>query len=197
MRLTGVVALLLFATAGSGSPGPNNTFLLTSGVRFGFRRTLPHVVGTTVGISALIVAVAAGLGVALAALPAAQVALKIAGSLYLTYLAYGLARNAGVDDAGLAAPLTVGRAVTFQFVNPKGWIFAVAVVSAFLPTGPPPLVGGLAIAAVVAAVVTATAVIWASGGAALNHLLRDDRSRRAVTVALAVLMVASVALLWV
>ena len=197
MRLTSVVALLLFATAGSGSPGPNNTLLLTSGVRFGFRRTVPHVMGTAVGISALIVAVAAGIGVALAALPAAQTVLKIAGSLYLIYLAYGLARNAGVDDAGIAAPLTVGRAVTFQFVNPKGWIFAVAVVSAFLPTGPPPVVGGLAVAAIVAAVVAGTAVIWASGGAALNRLLRDDRSRRTVTVALAVLMVASVALLWV
>src|SRR5688572_26939126 len=63
--LTDLVALVLFAAAGSASPGPNNTLLLASGVRFGFARTLPHVIGSAVGIGALIVLVGLGVGTAI------------------------------------------------------------------------------------------------------------------------------------
>ena len=197
MQLTRVLALLAFAVAGAGSPGPNNMLLLTSGVRFGFKRTVPHIAGTTIGIGTLIVAVAAGIGVAVITVPITQTILKVAGSGYLLYLAYGLARSSEISSAKLAAPLTLPRAIAFQFVNPKGWIFAIAIVGAFLPPSLEPAIGGLEIASLVGAVVVATAVVWALGGAALNRLLRDDRSRRGVTAALAALMVGSVVLLWI
>ena len=84
----------------------------------------------------------------------------------------------------------------FQFVNPKGWIFVIALVGAFLPPDMEPVAASALVATVVAVVVLAAAAVWALGGAALSSILGDDRSRRAVTVALAVLMVASVAFLW-
>jgi threonine/homoserine/homoserine lactone efflux protein len=197
MALTDLVALVLFAAAGSGSPGPNNTLLLASGVRFGFARTIPHVIGSAIGIGALILLIGMGIGAAIEAIPAAQLALKLAGSAYFLSLAYRIARTSGVTGADVAAPLSVRQAVVFQFVNPKGWIFVIALVGAFLPPDLPPMVGSALVAGIVAVVVVAAAAIWAFGGAALSSMLGDDRSRRSVTIVLAVLMVASVAFLWI
>ena len=197
MALTDLVALVLFAAAGSGSPGPNNTLLLASGVRFGFVRTIPHVIGSAIGIGALILLVGMGIGAAIEAIPAAQLALKLAGSAYFLSLAYRIARTSGVTGPDVAAPLSVRQAVVVQFVNPKGWIFVIALVGAFLPPDLPPIVGSALVATIVAVVVVAAAAIWAFGGAALSSILGDDRSRRSVTIVLAVLMVASVAFLWI
>jgi threonine/homoserine/homoserine lactone efflux protein len=196
VELTYLVALLTFAAAGSGSPGPNNSLLLASGVRFGFRRTVPHVAGTAIGIGGLVVAVAAGLGVLLEVVPAAELVLRIAGSVYLLILAFRLALGHAVERSSTTAPLTVRQAAAFQWVNPKGWVFAVALASAFLPPGLPAAVGGLVVAAILAVVVIATASVWALGGAGLSRLLGEGRSHRGVSVVLAVLMVASVAFLW-
>ena len=196
MSLTDLVALVLFAGAGSVSPGPNNTLLLASGVRFGFARTIPHVIGSAIGIGALILLVGLGIGAAIEAIPAAQLVLKLLGSAYFLYLAFRIARGSAVTGTDVAAPLTVPQAVVFQFVNPKGWIFVIALVGAFLPPDMEPVAASALVATVVAVVVLAAAAVWALGGAALSSILGDDRSRQAVTVALAVLMVASVAFLW-
>ena len=57
-----LVAFAAFATVGTVSPGPNNTILWASGMRFGFGDTLPHVIGTAIGMATLMVSVAAGSG---------------------------------------------------------------------------------------------------------------------------------------
>jgi threonine/homoserine/homoserine lactone efflux protein len=197
VALTDLVALVLFAAAGSASPGPNNTLLLASGVRFGFARTVPHVIGSAVGIGALIVLVGLGVGAAIERVPAAQLVLKVAGSAYFLYLAVRIARSSGVAGGDVAAPLTLPQAVVFQFVNPKGWIFVIALVAAFLPPALPAAVASALVASIVAVVVLGSAATWVLGGAALSSILGDDRTRRTVTVILATLMVASVAFLWI
>jgi threonine/homoserine/homoserine lactone efflux protein len=197
MSASNLVALLLFAAAGSGSPGPNNTMLLASGMRFGLRGTIPHVAGTAAGIGALVVAVAAGIGVVLEAIPVLKTGLKVAGSVYLLVLAFRLAVAGAVGRGEVSRPLTFRQAVIFQFVNPKGWIFAIAVVAAFLPPGPSPVLGGLVVAAILCVVVGATAALWALGGAVLAGATTTERSQRAATIVLAALMVASVVLLWI
>jgi len=74
-----LLALAAFAFVGSITPGPNNALLLGSGIRFGFRRTAPHVAGTAVGMGVLVFAVAGGIGVVLLSVPGAQLALKLVG----------------------------------------------------------------------------------------------------------------------
>src|SRR5262245_39361943 len=91
-----LVALAAFAFVGSVSPGPNNTLLWASGLRFGSRRTIPHVVGTALGIGVLVVGVAAGIGAVLEAVPAAELVLKVMGSAYLLYMAYLVLGSGGV-----------------------------------------------------------------------------------------------------
>lgn len=192
-----MIALATFVAIGSGSPGPNNTLLLASGVSFGFRRTAPHVVGTAVGIALLVGLAAAGAGAIVTAVPGVQLALKIASSTYLLVLAVRLARGFSVGGASAPEPFTVARATAFQFINPKGWFFAFALVGAFVGSKGSAIVDGLTLIGIVTAVVTATAAGWAFGGSALRHALEGDRARRVVGAVLGVLLAGSVVFLWV
>jgi threonine/homoserine/homoserine lactone efflux protein len=192
-----LLGLAGFALVGSITPGPNNSLLLASASRFGFRRTAPHVAGTALGMGALVFCVAGGVGVVLLAVPGIEVALKVAGSAYLLYLAVRIATSHGTGGAVVARPLGLGGAVAFQFANPKGWLFALAAAGTFLPPDRTPLAGGLVLAATCATVILATATVWAAGGAALGRLADGGGGRwAAVNVALAIVLAASVALIW-
>ena len=192
-----LLGLVGFAFVGTITPGPNNALLWASGIRFGFRRTAGHVAGTALGMATLLLAVAAGIGVVLLALPGADLALKLAGSAYLLYLAVRIAGGHGAERTAVSRPLGVLGGAAFQFANPKAWLFALAAVGTFLPPDLAPVPAALAVAATSAAVILATASAWAAGGAALNRVAEDRRAQRAVSLALAVLLAASVVLIWV
>jgi len=194
---TELVALVGFAFAGSVSPGPNNAVLWASGMRFGFRRTVPHVLGTALGIGALALGVAAGIGAVLKAVPAAELALKAVGSAYLLYVALMVLRGGGIGRAEVTHPMTIWQAIAFQCVNPKAWIFAIAAVGTFLPTAPPWAIAVTMLTSILMLVVVGSSSIWAAGGAALGRVVDNDRARRAVSVVLAGLLVVSVALIWI
>jgi threonine/homoserine/homoserine lactone efflux protein len=192
-----LLGLVGFAFVGSITPGPNNALLLASGIRFGFGRTARHVAGTAVGMGTLILAVAGGIGVVLAAVPGAEEALKLIGSAYLLYLAYRIASSRGGGQAEVSRPLGVLDATLFQFTNPKGWLFALAAVGTFLPPDLAPVAAALAVAATSAVVILGTAAVWAAGGAALHRVIGDGRAQRAVSVTLALILAASVAFIWI
>jgi len=191
-----LIGLVAFAFAGSASPGPNNTLLWASGMGFGLRRTIPHVVGTALGIGALAVAMAAGIGVLLDAVPAVELVLKVAGSVYLLVVAVLVLGGGAVGMTNVSRPLTVWQAIAFQFVNPKAWIFTIAAVGAFFPADRTPLVVAVPTGALLVVVVTSSS-IWAAGGAALGRLIQNARTLQIVNIVLAALLVASVALIWI
>jgi threonine/homoserine/homoserine lactone efflux protein len=195
--LSQLPALVGFAFVSSVTPGPNNTVLWASGAQFGFRPTLPHVLGTSLGIGAMAVAVAGGLGALVTAFPPAELLLKAAGSLYLLYLAYQIAVSEAIRRPEVARPLSLGQAMVFQCLNPKAWIFVLAAVSAFRPTDFPVAVGSALVITTMMLVVLPTAAAWAAGGTFISRLITSSRARRALSVALAVLLAASVADLWI
>jgi threonine/homoserine/homoserine lactone efflux protein len=192
-----LAALVGFAFVGTVSPGPNNAVLWASGLKFGFQRTLPHVLGTALGIGMLVVGVALGIGALLDAVPAAEVVLKIVGSVYLLFVASLVVADRGVGRTSVSHPLSVWQGVAFQLVNPKAWIFSIAAVGTFLPPDLPRPAGIALLTGILVVVVVGSSTIWAAGGAALGRVLEDERKRRAVSIALAVLLVASVALIWI
>ena len=192
-----LLGLAGFALVGSITPGPNNSLLLASGSRFGFRRTAPHVAGTAVGMGALVFAVAGGVGVVLLAVPGIDLALKVVGSAYLLYLAARILASRGAGATVAARPLGLLGGVGFQFANPKGWLFALAAAGTFLPPGLTPRAGAVAVAATCAVVILGTAAVWAAGGAALHRLADGGRAQRVVNVALALVLAASVAFIWI
>jgi threonine/homoserine/homoserine lactone efflux protein len=191
-----IVALIAFSIVSSVTPGPNNVLLWASGAEFGYRRTVPHVVGTALGIGSMALGVALGLGAVISAIPALATAMKVAGTIYLLFLAVQIAGIRGVAGARIAAPLGVGQAAAFQLINPKAWIFAVGAMTTFRPAELPVLGGSLLVAAAMAIVIVPTASLWAAAGGGINGLIAGDGRQRLVAAALAILVVASVVTVW-
>lgn len=94
MSVNAFLALLVYAFVTSITPGPNNLMLLASGVNFGILRTVPHMLGISIGFLVLLLAVGFGLGAVLTAFPVLHMALKIAGAAYLLYLAWKIGMSA-------------------------------------------------------------------------------------------------------
>lgn len=190
------LALVVFSVVSSGSPGPNNVLLWASGAAFGFRRTIPHILGTALGIGGLALIAAAGLAAVVNAVPALALVMKIAASVYLLYLAWQVAGAHALERGEPARPMSVIQAAAFQAINPKGWIFALGAIAAFRPSNLPVVSGSLLVAATMTAIVIPTAAAWTAAGDWLGRLLDGVRSRRVVSLGLAALLAASVVAIW-
>ena len=192
MSLEIFLALLVFAFVTSITPGPNNFMLLASGVNFGFRRTVPHMLGIGAGFLSLLLGVGFGLGAILAAYPSLHTGLKVAGVLYLVYLAWRIAmsRSLGESGAGVARPMRFVEAAAFQWVNPKAWVMA-ATAMAIYTTPEAPVVSVVLVAIAFALVNVPSVSTWAGFGVALRGFLSDETRLKRFNVAMGVLLVAS------
>lgn len=191
-----LIGLVGYTFVSAVTPGPNNVILWATGIRFGLRAALPYVAGVVVGVGAMVLAVAAGIGALVTAAPWVEIVLKLAGSAYLLWLAYRIAGSASVQQADVAAAPGFPQAVTFQFVNPKAWFFVLGAVGAFRLPDLDVIVGSLAMAAVIMIVVAPSATVWAAGGHALGRFVSGPRAHRAVSLALALLLASMVILIW-
>ena len=129
-----LLPLVVFAFVASVTPGPNNLLLLDSGVRFGFRRSLRHILGIQFGFAIQLALCAYGVGILLMNIPAAGWLLKLTGTTYLVYLAWNLRTTTmGQRSHGMEKPFSFLHAALFQFVNPKAWIMTITAGSRFIP----------------------------------------------------------------
>ena len=188
-----LLALLGFAFSTSFTPGPNNIMVTASGVNFGFTRTIPHMLGVTIGFLALLVACGAGLGLAFAALPALQFALKIAGAVYMLWLAWkvAMAQPAGEGADGLARPFTFLQATAFQWVNPKAVVVALSAIAIYVRPGHE-IQDFLVMFSVFAVSTVLSIATWTGFGVALRQILRNPTHARVFNVIMALLLVASI-----
>ncbi|MNK48292.1 Cysteine/O-acetylserine efflux protein [compost metagenome] len=183
--------LALFALVSSITPGPNNVMLASSGLNFGFRRSLPHLLGVNLGFTLMIFLVGLGLGSVFQQVPELYTVLKYAGAAYLLYLAWKIA-NSGRMDEGQARgkPFTFLQAAAFQWVNPKAWVMAVGVVATYTPQNG--FFANLIIATIVCGIVNLPSIgIWVTFGTALRRVLHRPGAIRAFNVGMALLLVAS------
>jgi threonine/homoserine/homoserine lactone efflux protein len=185
-----------FALAMSVTPGPNNAMVTASGATFGYTRTLPHIIGISVGFPVMIVAVALGAGTALQAHPEIYRAMHWVGAAYLLYLAasIALARPAPADagEGPRGRPLTFLQAALFQWVNPKAWLIVLGALVTYAGDGArvvPAQVAALAI--LFLAVCVPSCSLWTAIGAGAARLLRTPRALRAFNLMMAALLVAS------
>jgi threonine/homoserine/homoserine lactone efflux protein len=179
MPVEALLALCAFSVITSITPGPNNLMLLASGVNFGFARTLPHTLGISLGFMALLLAVGAGLGGLLTAVPALHVAFKIASALWLLYLAWKLAMSRELGEAreGQARPMRFIEAAGFQWVNPKAWIMALSGMALYADPSSP--LASVIIVAVVFSLLNWPCVsIWAGFGVMLRTFLSGEARLR-------------------
>lgn len=124
-------AFLVFALVSSITPGPNNVMLLSSGVNFGFRRSIPHLLGVTFGFSAMIFIVGLGLGEVFAKYPMLFTILRYASGVYLLYLAWQIARTKSISEDESKQPISFWQAVAFQWINPKAWVMGIAAITTY------------------------------------------------------------------
>jgi threonine/homoserine/homoserine lactone efflux protein len=192
MSSTTLIAIPALAFVTSISPGPSNVMLLASGLNFGFRRTIPQILGITVGFSTLLVAAGLGLGAVLRAVPPLELTLKVVGGGYLLYLAWRIAsaRSMGPEAAAGARPLTFLESAAFQWINPKAWVVALTVMAVHAdPVSP--AVSAVLVAAVFAAVNLPSIAVWAAFGTALRGFLADPARLRWFNIAMGLLLAAS------
>ncbi|AZO13188.1 MULTISPECIES: LysE family translocator [unclassified Mesorhizobium] len=192
MSLSAFLALLVYAFVTSITPGPNNLMLLASGVNFGLVRTVPHMLGISIGFLLLLLAVGFGLGAVLTAFPALHTALKVAGAAYLLYLAWKIAWSRSLDGSGGAnsRPMRFIDAAAFQWVNPKAWVMAVTAMAVY--TNPDhPFVSVVLISAAFAIVNFPSVSVWAGFGTALRGFLSDPTRLKWFNIAMGLLLAAT------
>ena len=185
--------LLTYMATMSVTPGPNNLMLAASGVNFGFRRTLPHMLGLSVGVGIQIVLVAGLLAWIMAWLDALRLELVLAGCCYLLWLAWRQARAGQPGTSGNQRPLGFLGAALFQWVNPKAWMMVLNTAIIFLPQGG--WSDALSMALMCTVVNLPCIAIWAIAGDKLRFRLRDPFALRVFNYTMALLLSATA--LWI
>lgn len=190
MTLDLLIALVGFALVTSITPGPNNMMLLASGVNFGLRRTVPHMLGISIGHSVMVFLLGLGVAGAIHAAPLAGLVLKALSVGYMLWLAWKIAHAAAPGEGKAAGrPFTFLQAAAFQWVNPKAWAMALGAVAAYAPTGS---VGAVVVVALVFAGVNLPSVtLWAAAGQGMRRWLMAPGRLQAFNWTMAGLLVLS------
>ncbi len=194
-RLAWFGSALAFVVAMSATPGPNNAMVTASGAVWGLRRTMPHVVGISIGFPLMVLTVALGAGELLRANPWAQEGLRWLGAAYMLWLAVKIARArpeaVGEQDPRSGRPLSLWQAALFQWVNPKAWVAAIGAVVTYTTGGSALLGEASALAAMFLLVSVPVLLFWTLVGVGAARLLRTPRAMRRFSLAMAGLLVLS------
>ncbi len=187
-----VLALAMFCIVTLFTPGPNNIMLMTSGLNFGIRRTLPHMTGVSLGFAFMVMGVGFGLGALFQVWPILYPVLKYGASCYLVFLAWKIAVSGPVDssDERKGKPMTFIQAVAFQWINPKAWVMSIGVTSAYAAVAAFPY-NVLIMAALYGLLGFASSGTWTGFGYGLQRVIRNPKSIRIFNIVMAVLLVAS------
>ena len=187
-----LIALIGFAVASSITPGPNNLMLMASGANYGMRRTLPHMLGISLGHAFMVAMVGIVLLQVFETYPILNIILKVVSAAYMIWLAWKIA-NAVPPEAKKVTgkPFTFLQAAAFQWVNPKAWFMAITAISAYAPQDQGIVMGSLIVAVVFAVVNLPSITIWAWMGVQVRRWLGSARRLRIFNVSMAVLLVVS------
>ena len=136
MSIEILTALAIFALVSSITPGPNNIMLMNSGANFGFKRTIPHALGVSIGFTVMVALVGIGIMQLFDAWPISYQILKVLSVVYLLYLASKIAMSDAAEKSakGKSKPFTFTQAAMFQWVNPKAWTMALTAISVYAPS---------------------------------------------------------------
>lgn len=196
MDIATIFSLALYAFVMSITPGPNNVMLTSSGLLFGIRRTVPHILGIPFGVTLQLCLTGAGLGAVFAVEPRLQLVLKICGTLYLLWLAVKLWRAGDLKEPGAARPISFLQAAAFQFINPKAWLIAITVIATFISPGDHYWLQ-IALGCLVFTITGVPSMaVWAIFGSALKSILHDRKKLRLINRTMAGIAALTAALFW-
>ncbi len=170
------------------TPGPNNAMVLTSGIKFGFLKTIPHMSGITIGHVLQTIVVCLGLGKIFQMFPEIQDILKIICALYLLYLGYKIIGSFSKIKNDGSRPLKFYEASLFQLVNPKAWTISTMVASGFLPKDERLIISILFISITALIICPLSISVWAAFGSGIRNLVKNNKKKAFVEYFLAILL---------
>ena len=175
---------IMFAT-----PGPNNAMLTASGIKFGFKKTLPHLFGIPFGHVIQITLVCFGLGALFQKFPSIQFYLKWLCFFYLLYLGWKILGSLSDSNKESGRPLKFYEAALFQFINPKAWVVAITAATAFFPNEESFIVATSFVAITAPFVCFPSICIWVIFGNSLRIFIKNTKTKKITEYILAVLLV--------
>ena len=181
-------ALITFYFVMYVTPGPNNAMVLTSGLKFGFIKTVPHMTGITIGHVLQLILVCLGFGKIFQIFPQLQNILKILCALYLLYLGYKIIGSFSKIKEDDARPLKFHEAALFQIVNPKAWTISSMAASSFLPKDGN-LFFSIIFISIIALIICPLSISpWAAFGSAIRNLVKNNKIKAVIEYFLAILL---------
>ena len=201
-----ILALIAFTFSAGMTPGPNNIMLMSSGVNFGFRRTIPHMTGVALGFPIMVAIIGVGFGATILALPWFHDVVSLIGIPYLLWLSWHIASadtskglgeapaagaSVGRPDRSAPRPMSFIGATAFQWVNAKAWVMAIGMLAVYAPRGYG-VAGGIAIVVAINVLIAIlSSITWTAFGSALATWLKDPRRLRIFNLIMAALLAAT------
>lgn len=187
------LAVLLFAVSSTVTPGPNNIMIMTSGLNYGVKNSIPHLLGICFGFPVMVILVGLGFSVVFEMYPLFHEAIKVFGVLYLLYLAWLIASSSPVSLEGKKTkPLSFTQAALFQWVNPKAWVVATGAVSAYTSVSSDIFAQVILIALAFLIVAIPSLSVWLIFGVGIKQYLKSPRHQKIFNLSMALLLIGSI-----
>lgn len=187
------ISFLIFGIIAAVTPGPNNVMLTTTGLNFGVRRGIPHLLGVCIGFPVMLALIGIGFGSLFQLFPLLHEIIKIIGIVYLLYLAWKIAgAEGGARAQAPVRPISFWQSAAFQWINPKAWVMGSSALVAYTALDANFFLQVAIICVSFALITLPCAGIWLVFGAGLQRFLRDPLHRRIFNIAMALLLVASI-----
>jgi len=187
------LAIILFAASTSVTPGPNNIMIMTSGLNYGVRGSIPHLLGICFGFPAMVIMVGLGFSVVFEMYPMFHEVIKIIGVGYLVFLAWLIASSSpSLLEVENSKPLNFTQAALFQWINPKAWVIATGAVSAYTSVSSDIFSQVIIIALTFFIVAFPCVGIWLFFGVGLKKYLNSPKHQKIFNISMALLLIGSV-----
>jgi threonine/homoserine/homoserine lactone efflux protein len=170
------------------TPGPNNAMLTASGIKFGFKKTLPHLIGIPFGHVIQITLVCFGVGTLFQKYPSIQLYLKWICFMYLVFLSWKILGSFSNTKKKSGRPLKFYEAALFQFINPKAWVVALTAATAFFPSNENFLVATAFVAVTAPFVCFPSICLWAIFGSSIKSIIKNSKIKHIIEYLLAILL---------
>jgi len=193
--LTIILSLFSFTMTTTLSPGPNNILVLSSGLTYGYKKTIPHMLGVIIGFPLMVILIGLGAGIVFERFPFVLVALKYIGIVYLLWMAYKIAtatNNYEVEEKQKSKPFTFIQSALFQWVNPKAWIMGITVISIYVNTQQESFYQIFAIAFMYFLTTLIGMNIWVGGGVFLKRFISNSHFVKNLNRVLAFTLILSI-----
>ena len=187
-----ILSMALFWIVAAYTPGPNNVIASYSGLNFGIKKTIPHILGVTFGFTFLIFLLTIGLVNVFKIFPIIQVSLKYLGSIFLIYLAYKIYFSKIDIEKKNENPVRFIETFLFQFLNPKGVLIGIIIVSTYVEHGDHYFIYATQVILFAFVVSLSSIIFWTFVGKYLRKFATNDEFIKYFNCVMSVLLLLSV-----